>query len=197
MHEKLLAVLPEFTWLNDNALRHSVIATYQEAIQTANLKVEDMGSLAFFGKGHKTSFSYLEYVHEVAGMCNAVVKERHIHYAEQVGYSLKGLLWSLDYDTLLAGALLHDIGKLVEYELTPDGSTIQSKTGKYVRHPFYGAAIAYKNGVPASIIHIIAMHSYEGDGKFRSPEALALIKIINFKMAKARLNINLPTYQFT
>ena len=73
-------------------------------------------------------------------------------------------------DTVIAGAILADVGKLLEYE-TVDGKAKQSKRGEMLRHPFTGVALAMECGVPDEVCHIIAAHAAEGDLMKRSTEA--------------------------
>jgi len=74
-------------------------------------------------------------------------------------------------DYLIAGGLLHDIGKLVEYENRDDGMTVQSYEGKLLRHPFTGMELAARCGLPAEVLHMIAAHAGEGDKVQRTTEA--------------------------
>ncbi|RQW08817.1 HDIG domain-containing protein, partial [candidate division KSB1 bacterium] len=76
----------------------------------------------------------------------------------------------VNMDVLIAGAILCDVGKLLEYE-KKDGKTVQSEYGKYVRHPFSGVALAEAHGLPPAVLHIIATHAGEGDLVRRSVEA--------------------------
>jgi putative nucleotidyltransferase with HDIG domain len=77
----------------------------------------------------------------------------------------------VNMDDLIAGGLLHDIGKLLEYEKRADGATIQTKAGKLIRHPFSGMEIAARYGLSVEIQHIIAAHAGEGDKINRTTEA--------------------------
>jgi putative nucleotidyltransferase with HDIG domain len=77
---------------------------------------------------------------------------------------------SIDLDTVIAGAILADVGKLLEYERV-DGKARQSERGKLLRHPFTGVALAMECGVPDRVSHIIAAHAAEGDQVTRSVEA--------------------------
>jgi putative nucleotidyltransferase with HDIG domain len=79
----------------------------------------------------------------------------------------------LNRDILLAGALLHDVGKLLEVSETA-GTFKKTKEGSLVRHPFSGVALADENGLPAEVLHIIATHSKEGDPYKRTAEAIIL-----------------------
>jgi putative nucleotidyltransferase with HDIG domain len=76
----------------------------------------------------------------------------------------------IDMDTVIAGAILADVGKLLEYE-TVDGKAVQSDRGKMLRHPFTGVALAMECGIPDAVSHIIAAHAGEGDMVKRSTEA--------------------------
>ena len=73
--------------------------------------------------------------------------------------------------TVIAGAILADVGKLLEYELGADGKSRQSERGEALRHPFTGVALALECGVPDAVCHIIAAHAAEGDLVKRSTEA--------------------------
>jgi putative nucleotidyltransferase with HDIG domain len=78
--------------------------------------------------------------------------------------------YKLNRDFLVSGALLHDVGKFLEYKKEGD-RVVKSHSGKFLRHPFSGANIAAMCGLPAEVAHIIAVHAHEGDEGYRSPEA--------------------------
>jgi putative nucleotidyltransferase with HDIG domain len=73
-------------------------------------------------------------------------------------------------DVVVAGAILADVGKVLEYERV-DGKAQQSRRGSLLRHPFTGVAVAMECGVPDEVTHIIAAHAAEGDLVKRSTEA--------------------------
>jgi putative nucleotidyltransferase with HDIG domain len=77
----------------------------------------------------------------------------------------------VDADTVIAGAILADVGKLLEYEIGADGKARQSERGEALRHPFTGVALALECGVPDEVCHVIAAHAAEGDQVRRSTEA--------------------------
>lgn len=79
-------------------------------------------------------------------------------------------VYKLDRDILISGALLHDVGKLVEYKFA-NGKYVKSDNGKILRHPFSGANIAAVCGLPDEVVHMIAVHAHEGDDGYRTPEA--------------------------
>jgi len=80
----------------------------------------------------------------------------------------------VDRDTLIAGSLLHDVGKIYEYDRLRaatwrDG---RARTGyPPIRHPIYGAHLAMAAGLPEAVVHIVASHAAEGTRVRRSLEA--------------------------
>lgn len=97
----------------------------------------------------------------------------------------------IDVDILLAGALLHDVSKLLEYEPGERG-VIKGKQGSLFQHGFWTAHRALMEGLPIEVIHIIISHTGESRLLPSTPEAL----IIYFSdMADAdlhRLNYGVP-----
>lgn len=69
----------------------------------------------------------------------------------------------IDRDTVVAGALLHDVGKLLEGPDRSPGTTL-------VAHAFTGVAIATQAGLPDLVLHVIAYHSFEGERHRRGYE---------------------------
>jgi putative nucleotidyltransferase with HDIG domain len=93
----------------------------------------------------------------------------------------------LHKDNLIAGALLHDVGKLLEYELKA-GDIVKSAFGEKMRHPAAGAHLAEECGLPKEVIHIIVAHSHEGDTMNRTPEAIIVhhCDFIDFEIKKRK-----------
>ena len=89
-------------------------------------------------------------------------------------------------DYLIAGALLADVGKPLEFDKDASGNVIQGKFGQQVRHPFSGVALAYKHAIPGEVMHIIATHSHEGDKVERSIESIIFhhADFVDFDIAK-------------
>jgi len=73
--------------------------------------------------------------------------------------------YEIDMDRLVAGALVHDVGKLLEIERTPDGGYRKSRSGACARHPVSGAILAAEAGLPEEIINIVACHAKEGEDR--------------------------------
>jgi len=92
---------------------------------------------------------------------------------------------NLNKDYLVAGALLHDVGKLIEYEFK-DGKVVKSKQGSKMRHPVSGAKLAQECNLPDEVVLIIAAHSHEGDNMNRTAEAIIVhhCDFIDFEIKK-------------
>lgn len=74
------------------------------------------------------------------------------------------LPFEIDHDMLVAGGLLHDVGKLMEIERTENGY-VKSLHGKHARHPISGAILASRFDMPMAIINMIGCHAKEGEGR--------------------------------
>jgi putative nucleotidyltransferase with HDIG domain len=97
----------------------------------------------------------------------------------------------INLDVVIAGAILADVGKLLEYELDERGNSFQGAYGKYLRHPFSGVSLAEECGVPPEVCHIIAAHAGEGDLIKRSTEAYIVhhADFMTFLPFKSRLEL--------
>lgn len=179
MYEKLISLMPEIKSINDEPLRQAVVATFAQALETGGWQPEDMDVIPFTLLIPECPASFLVHTRAVTKMCSLAVDPFNTSYKE---YGFR-----LHHDTLIAGALLHDVGKLVEYEKDAAGRFIKSRCGKQLRHPFSGTALAVNNGVPYEVAHIIANHAKEGDGTLRSPEAVVVHKMdmLNFEGIKS------------
>jgi len=176
--------MPEIGDIKNITIRYAVLNTFIEALKIGGWEPEDMAEIPFTLTIEDCKVTFLVHTRVVVRMCMAVHREYNEMHKSVGGYRL-------DFDTLVAGALLHDVGKLVECKRNPEGRILKSSYGKYLRHPFSGTALAIHNGVPYEIAHIIATHSKEGDGTLRSPEAVAVYKIdmLDYDGLKAHLGI--------
>jgi putative nucleotidyltransferase with HDIG domain len=161
MREELLQVVPEINWVEDEALREGVIRTYLRALREGGFGPYDMERMPFT-LAKKTTISYADHVRVVTKIARAAYDTFQEVFGEQV---------PLDREVLLAGALLHDVGKLLEME-ERQGKFQKSAGGKVLRHPFSGVGLAYAEGLPPEVLHIIAVHSKEGDPSPRTPEGV-------------------------
>ena len=183
MKERIMQLLPEIQWIGDPTLRAQVVASYEDALKTGGWEPDDMAKIPFTLLIPNCPASYLTHTRGVVRVAKASMDEFNALYENEGGFKL-------DNDKLVAGALLHDVGKLVEYE-KKDGKVVKSKMGKDLRHPFSGTGLAMRNGVSSRICHCIAVHAHEGDEGYRCPEAVVINKcdFLNFETIKSFLGL--------
>ncbi len=81
-----------------------------------------------------------------------------------------------DRNLVIAGALLHDIGKLTEFAFR-DGAVCHSDSYQLLRHPLSGAILAHDAGLPDALVHLIAVHSFEGERSYQTAESAFVRKL--------------------
>lgn len=152
---------PELEWIRDADLREKVTRTWERAFELSPLRPDDLNKIPFTLLVPNCPTTFMEHKRCVVHIARRSAEAM----CEFMGNSLK-----IDVDTVIAGAILADVGKLLEYE-KKDGKTVQSHRGEMLRHPFTGVALAMDCGVPDSVCHIIAAHAAEGDLVKRTTEA--------------------------
>jgi len=173
MKSEIISLFPEINQIKDEDLKKKVISVWEEAIKQGGCKVGDLEKVPFTLLIPDCKTNLIEHTRAVTHTALEVAKVVLKFYKKQV---------KIDLDLLLAGGILHDVGKLLEYA-SLEGKITKSRRGKLLRHPFSGASLAYKHGLPDEVIHIIATHAKEGDGGFRSVEAMIIhySDFINFE----------------
>ena len=162
MRETVKKLWPEIDWISNPELRQQVTQTWIKALERSPLKAEDLTQIPFTLLVPNCPITFMEHKRCVVHISRESAKAMH----EFMGRALP-----IDVDTVIAGAILADVGKLLEYEIGPDGKSRQSERGEALRHPFTGVALALECGVPDSVCHIIAAHAAEGDLVKRTTEA--------------------------
>ena len=95
----------------------------------------------------------------------AAVTAGALGLAEGQARYYRSLPYAIDLDYLIAGGLLHDVGKLLEIEPDGDGGYRKSHSGRCTRHPISGVILAAQHGLPLGIQNMIANHAKEGEGR--------------------------------
>lgn len=172
----------ELSWIKDEKLRAQTEATWDLALERSVLTGEDLNKIPFtLLCGPDLKVSFMDHKRSV------------VHIALDAGNKINEMYHGelpVNMDVLIAGAILADVGKLLEYELK-DGKSIQGNYGKYLRHPFSGVSLAEQCGVPAEVCHIIAAHAGEGDMIKRTTEAFIVhhADFMTFEPFRDRLKV--------
>jgi hypothetical protein len=163
MQNEIVAAIPELSLIQDAGLREKVIAVWGEALKSAGFSVAEMKNVPFALLGDQASITLLERVRAVCRTCVAIADSLVASYGKRL---------TVDKDVLVAGALLADVGKLLEYERRKDGTLRKAPRSELLRHPFTGVGLAFRQGIPIEVMHVVAVHSKEGDYVRRSTEAV-------------------------
>ncbi len=162
MKKELLEIIPEFKLFNNENLRDKCLDVWVEAMTIGGWTIEDLEQIPFTILIPDCSISFRQHVQAVT---QVAIKSAEVLSQFYQKY------FNLNMDYIIAGGLLHDVGKLLEYRRDGD-RFVKSESGRLVRHPFSGAGLAMKHNLPEEIVHIIASHAKEGDLDYRSPEAV-------------------------
>jgi len=165
MKDELLKVLPELKMIADEELRRKSVDTFVEALELGGWSPGDLDRIPFTLLIKPCPASFLKHTRSVTatalGIANLLAGAWPAEKAMEV-----------NRDLLLATALLHDVGKLLEYERDGEGGYRKSANGKLLRHPASGAGLCMKHGLPDAVVHGVMYHSHEGDGIRATLEAI-------------------------
>jgi len=162
MRDAVKQLWPEIDWIGNAQLREQVTETWVKALERSPLKASDLDRIPFTLLIPNCPITFMEHKRCVVHIARA---------SAEAMQSFMGRALPVDMDTVIAGAILADVGKLLEYELDPNGQSRQSERGEALRHPFTGVALALECGVPDAVCHIVAAHAAEGDLVKRTTEA--------------------------
>lgn len=161
MNQEVLDLWPELMWIKDEKLREATAKTWELALERSPLTVEDLNTIPFTLLVPDLKVSFMAHKRCVVHIARKSAELMDSFFGDDL---------PTDTDVTVAGAILADVGKLLEYDIK-DGKSCKSETGRYLRHPFTGVALAMEAGVPENVCHIIAAHAGEGDMVKRTPEA--------------------------
>lgn len=153
--------------IRDQKLRKQVVDTWLLGCQEGGwTSVQALRKLPFTLLTDTKGIGFIEHTITVTEGALALVKAQSDNYAR--------MPYEINLDRLIAGGLLHDVGKLVETEPDPKGGYRTSLSGRCARHPISGSMLAARSRVPIEVINIIACHAGEGEGR---PQALETVFI--------------------
>jgi putative nucleotidyltransferase with HDIG domain len=174
--QQIKRLFPEIDLIGNGDLKQGVAAVLQDAIDLGGWKPEDLDAIPFTLLIPDCKVNLLEHTRSVTRTAVRIAETLKESYGDAI---------AIDMDVLVAGGLLHDVGKFLEYS-GQGGKVVKSDAGKLLRHPFSGQALAYKHGLPFSVLHMIAYHSKEGDLGKRTVEAIIIhhADFVNFEPLK-------------
>lgn len=178
---QIVELFPDINSIKDANLRDKVAAVWSEALTTGcggkGWTFDEIRAIPFTLLAGKIDMRFVEHLNSCAKQCIAIANILHEVFGERV---------PVNTDVLIAGALLADVGKMLEFDKNERGEVIKGPFGDLLRHPFSGVALCYKHGLPPEVMHIIATHSHEGDKVERTIESWIFhhADFIDFDIAK-------------
>lgn len=179
--DQIASLFPPLLQISDAALRNKVAAVWNEALTTGcggkGWSTDELRAVPFTLLAGDIDLRYIEHLNSCALQCIAIADVLEQVFGERV---------PINRDHLIAGALLADVGKPLEFDKDASGNVIKGHYGEMLRHPFSGVAMCYKHGLPPEVMHIVATHSHEGDKVQRSIESIIFhhADFVDFDIAK-------------
>jgi len=177
MRDELLTLIPEFDLIEDADMRERTIQTWELAMEKGGWTLAELDAMPFTLLIAPCPVNFVEHTRAVAQMAIESARVLMARYGERL---------PVDMDVLISGGILRDVGKLLEYTRRADGTFVQTREGKLLRHPFTGLELAARCGLPAEVQHIIASHAGEGAKVQRTTESIIVhhADFISFEAVK-------------
>lgn len=179
--EEIAELFPSLMKISDPSLREKVAAVWNEAITTGcggkGWTFDELRAVKFTLLAGDIEMTFVEHLNSCARQCIAIADVLESSFSCDI---------PVQRDFLIAGSLLADVGKPLEFDKDGSGKVVQGTFGQQLRHPFSGVALAYKHGIPGEVMHMIATHSHEGDKVERSIESIIFhhADFVDFDIAK-------------
>ena len=177
MKDKVMVIWPEINWIKDEELKIKTRDAWVYAIEQSPLEPKDLEEIPFSLLIKNCNISFMNHKRTCVQLAVDIAKKMVENFGDKI---------KVNMDILISGAILIDVGKLLEYEIV-DGKLSTSDYGKVVRHPFSGVAIAARFDLPPEVQHIIGTHSKEGDLGKRTVESIIVhhADFVSFEPFKA------------
>jgi len=153
--------------IGDEDLREKVLDTWEKAVGlSAYDSAEAFAKMPFTLLTDCRGISFVEHTLAVTAGAVGLAQAQAAHYSDPP--------YAVDMDRLIAGGLLHDVGKILEIEPDGEGGYRKSRSGMCMRHPISGVALAYEAGLPDEVLNCIGCHAKEGEGRPQTVETVLI-----------------------
>jgi len=175
LESELVELIPELDLFDDADMRMQTILCVAAAVAEGGWKKKDLLEMPFTLLVDPCPANIVTHTRAVTKTALAIAGALREMYP-------KNDKMHADNDILLAGAILHDVGKLLEYS-RDGGRWKKSECGRAMRHPVSGAALVREAGLPLAVQHIVIAHSWEGDKDRHGVEAIIVhhADFVNFE----------------
>jgi putative nucleotidyltransferase with HDIG domain len=166
LRQQILDELPEMAQIKDEGLRARAIEAWAYAIfQSSFSSIKEIPPAGNPDVQEAKRGDQTDHLRGVTRLAIGIAQEMQSAYPEL----------EIDMDIIVAGGLLHDVGKAWEFDpqRRAKWSSQQKRYGRpSIRHPGMGAHICLTVGLPEEIAHIAMAHSGEGELLVRSLECM-------------------------
>src|SRR5690554_774814 len=107
MYEQIKNIWPEIEWIKKEDLKEKVYKCWQYAIDKSPLSVDDLEKIPFSLLIDRCSVSFMNHKRTVVQLSVEIAKIMEKNFNKDI---------KINWDYLVAGAILIDVGKLLEYE---------------------------------------------------------------------------------
>jgi len=172
----ILTVIPEFELIEDKGLREKSLQVWAGELSKYGYSASDLKEIPFTTLIEGNPVSLAVHMGSLAKQCAGCVEIMRADYGEDL---------VMDKDVLIAAVLLHDIGKVGGTEQV-EGVYRESRREKLLHHSFSGVGILVAAGMPDEVVHAVAVHSKDGEGRRETPEAVLLhhVDFMNYEALK-------------
>jgi putative nucleotidyltransferase with HDIG domain len=133
---EFLRTFPELQKIKDEELRNKVIAVWQDATQG---NIEKLKKITIPNAVRKITL--IDHTRRITQMAMAIAIVRR----------------NVNMDWLIAGAILHDVGMVMEQD-SAGGDALRVNL---LAHPVSSVLLCAKHGLPHEVMHIVSMHEEE------------------------------------
>lgn len=152
--------------IKDPNLQEKVVEIWVDAAEKGGWQPDELEKIPFTLLTETKGINLIEHI--------IAVTEGALGLATTIKENYREMPFEINFDWLIAGGLLHDVGKLLEIEKTEEGTFQKSYQGKCARHPISGAILVAQAGLPEEIVNIVACHAKEGEGRPKRIETVLI-----------------------
>lgn len=148
-----------------------ILKLFPELDSITDERVKEGAARAWLLSLEESDWEKIEDMPWIPGVAEFITNVDHCRGTAKIAMALGRALIEqenveLNLDYVIAGAVLHDVGKPLEYSVKGGKTEI----GKYLLHPQLGANICMKAGLPAEITNIVQYHNAPGEIPVRTLE---------------------------
>src|SRR3954469_11707170 len=134
--KEIAELFPDVMSIRDASLREKVAAVWDEALTSGcggkGWTFDEIRAIPFTLLAGKIDLRFVEHLNSCVKQCIAIEKVLTDTFGDRI---------PINHDHLVAGALLADVGKMLEFDKDAKGQVIKGRYGDLIRHPFSGVGL--------------------------------------------------------